>query len=145
MVVMAVILPPTWFLPPVAGMPVLVDLLPPVVHADPMKKVAVVVQDGAEPFGLGSMCEVWGEPYHPEDDNPVFDFLVATPRPGRVQGATGYDLHVDHSLDDAADADLVCLVPKRGYREPVAGGRRAGARRARPRRRWSSATARPRS
>ena len=44
-----------------------------------MKKVAVVVQDGAEPFGLGAMCEVWGEPYHPEDDNPVFDFVVATP------------------------------------------------------------------
>ncbi len=30
----------------------------------------------------------------------------------------GFDLHVDHSLDDAADADLVCLVPKRGYRGP---------------------------
>ena len=48
-----------------------------------MKKVAAIVQDGAEPFGLGSMCEVWGEPYHPDDDNPVFDFIVATPRPGR--------------------------------------------------------------
>lgn len=83
-----------------------------------MKKVAVIVQDGAEPFGLGSMCEVWGEPYHPEDDNPVFDFVVATPRPGRVAGATGYDLHVDHALDAAADADLVCLTPKRGYLDP---------------------------
>jgi transcriptional regulator GlxA family with amidase domain len=96
----------------------LVDFLPSVVQAGPMKKVAAVVQDGAEPFGLGSMCEVWGEPYHPEDDNPVFDFVVTTPRPGRVRGATGYDLHVDHSLDDAADADLVCLIPKRGHLEP---------------------------
>ena len=84
-------------------------------HADRMRKVAVIVQDGAEPFGLGSMCEVWGEPYHPDDDNPVFDFLVATPRPGRVRGATGYDLLVDHGLDAAADADLVCLTPKRDY------------------------------
>src|SRR6187401_884222 len=83
-----------------------------------LQRVAVVVQDGAEPFGLGAMCEVWGEPYHPEDDNPVFDFVVATPRPGRVAGATGYDLHVDHSLADAADADLVHLTPKRGYLDP---------------------------
>ena len=99
-------------------MTVLIDFLPPVVQHVGMRKVAAVVQDGAEPFGLGSMCEVWGEPYHPQDDNPVFDFLVATPRPGRVRGATGYDLHVDHSLADAADADLVCLIPKRGYLEP---------------------------
>ena len=54
-----------------------------------MHKVAVLVQDGVEPFGLGAMCEVWSEPYHPEDDNPVFDFVVATPRPGRVRGPSG--------------------------------------------------------
>ena len=38
-----------------------------------VRKVVVVVQDGVDPFGLGAMCEVWAEPYHPEDDNPVFD------------------------------------------------------------------------
>ena len=65
----------------------LVDFLPRCVHAGRMQKVAVVVQDGAEPFGLGAMCEVWAEPYHPEDDNPVFDFIVATPRPGGVRTA----------------------------------------------------------
>jgi transcriptional regulator GlxA family with amidase domain len=97
---------------------VCIDFLPRVGQGVAMRKVAAVVQDGAEPFGLGSMCEVWGEPYHPDDDNPVFDFVVATPRPGRVRGATGYDLHVDHSLDDAADADLVCLIPKRGHLDP---------------------------
>ena len=83
-----------------------------------MKKVAVVVQDGVEPFGLGAMCEVWAEPYHPEDDNPVFDFVVATPRPGRVRGPSGYDLHVDHGLEAVADADLVCVTPKRDYLAP---------------------------
>ena len=41
-----------------------------------MKKVVVLVQDGVEPFGLGAMCEVWAEPYHPDDDNPIFDFVV---------------------------------------------------------------------
>ncbi len=80
-----------------------------------MKTVAVVVQDGAEPFGLGSLVEVWGEPYHPDDDNPVFDFRVCTPRPGRVKGRSGFDLHVDLGLEATEDADLVCFSPKYGY------------------------------
>lgn len=83
-----------------------------------MKKVAVIVQDGAEPFGLGAICEVWAEPYHPEDDNPVFDFVVCTPRPGRVRGASGFDLYVEHGLDAARDADLVCVSPKRDFVAP---------------------------
>lgn len=80
-----------------------------------MRKVAVVVQDAAEPFGLGAMCEVWAEPYHPEDDNPVFDFVVVTPRPGRVATASGFDLYVEHGLEEAADADLVCVAPNRRF------------------------------
>jgi transcriptional regulator GlxA family with amidase domain len=77
-----------------------------------MKTVAVVVQDGVQMFGLGSICEVWGEPYHPEDDNPVFELTVCTPRPGRVRTSVGFDLHVDHGLDALEDADLVCIAPK---------------------------------
>ncbi len=83
-----------------------------------MRKVVVLVEDGVEPFGLGAMCEVWAEGYHPEDDNPVFDFAVATPRPGRVRGPSGFDLHVEHGLEVAVDADLVCVAPKRDYLEP---------------------------
>lgn len=83
-----------------------------------MQKIAAIVQDGVEPFGLGAMCEVWAEPYHPEDDNPVFEFVVCTPRPGRVRSVSGFDLHVEHGLDAAADADLVIIVPKRDFREP---------------------------
>lgn len=83
-----------------------------------MRKVAVVVQDGVEAFGLGSICEVWAEPYHPEDDNPVFDFALVTPRPGRVRGSSGFDILVEHGLDRAADADLVCVAPKRSFRDP---------------------------
>jgi transcriptional regulator GlxA family with amidase domain len=77
-----------------------------------MESVAVVVQDGVDPFGLGSLVEVWDEPYHPEDDNPVLDFTVCTPRPGRVRGRSDFDLHVDRGLDAAQQADLVCLAPK---------------------------------
>ena len=93
-------------------MPPLVDFLPRLWHPGPVRTVAVVVQDGAEPFGLGSLVEVWGEPYHPEDDNPVFDFRVCTPRPGRVRGRSGFDLHVDLGLEATEDADLVCFSPK---------------------------------
>ena len=82
-----------------------------------MQTVAVIVQDGAEPFGLGSLVEVWGESYHPEDDNPVFDFRVCTPRPGRVTGRSDYDLHVDKGLEATLDADLVCLSPKWDFLE----------------------------
>lgn len=77
-----------------------------------VKRVAVLVEDGVETFGLGVACEVFGEPYHAEDDNPVFDFVVCTPRPGRVRGSAGFDLHVEASLDAAADADLLIVAPK---------------------------------
>jgi transcriptional regulator GlxA family with amidase domain len=86
-----------------------------------VQKVAAIVQDGAEPFGLGSLVEVWGEPYHPEDDNPVFDFVVCTPRPGRVTGRSTYDLHVDAGLEAAADADLVCVSPWYDFLHPDPG------------------------
>ena len=111
------------FLPPVAGKTPFVDFLPHTAHAGPVSihKVVVIVQDGAEPFGLGAMCEVWDEPHHPEDDNPVFDFHVVTPRPGRVKGASGYDLHVDEGLDVVVGADVVCIGPKRDFRAPSPG------------------------
>ena len=81
-----------------------------------MRKVVAIVQDGVEPFGLGAVCEVWAEPYHPEEDNPVFDFTVCAPAPGRVRGSSGFDLFVTHGLEAVDDADLVCVIPKRDYR-----------------------------
>jgi transcriptional regulator GlxA family with amidase domain len=94
-----------------------VDFLPTVCQAAGMRKVVAIVEDGVEAFGLGAICEVWGEPYHPEDDNPVFDFTVCTPRPGRIRGAFGYDLVVEAGLEAVEDADLVCVVPKREFLE----------------------------
>ena len=83
-------------------------------HASPApsRTVAVVVQDGAEPFGLGVLNEVWNEPYHRDDDAPVFDYRVCTAEPGRVRVRGGYDLHVEHGLEATEDADLVCFVPR---------------------------------
>jgi transcriptional regulator GlxA family with amidase domain len=110
--------PTVSFLPPVAEMTACVDFLP-FVGDDggmPVEKVAVVVQNNVESFGLGAMCEVWAEGYHPEDDNPVFDFKVCTAEPGVVAGHAGYDLVVKHGLDAIAEADLVCVAPHHTYR-----------------------------
>ena len=82
-----------------------------------MKKVAVIVQDGVESFGLGVFAEVWDEPYHEDDDNPVFDFVICTPFPGRVKGAS-VDIFVDCGLEETEDADLIAVVAKRNWDEP---------------------------
>lgn len=83
----------------------------------PLKTVAVIVQDDAEPFGLGSLVEVWGEPEHPEDGTPVFDFRICTPRPGRVRGRSDFDLYVERGLEATEDADLVAVAPKHRFQE----------------------------
>ena len=77
-----------------------------------MRTVAVIFQEGAEPFGLGSLVEVWGEPYHPDDDNPVFDFRVCTPRPGVITGRSDFDIVVKRDLSATEDADMIALAPK---------------------------------
>jgi transcriptional regulator GlxA family with amidase domain len=77
----------------------------------PALTVAVIVQDQVEPFGLGALVEVWGEPEHPEDRTPVFDFRICTPRPGRVKGRSDYDLYVERGLEATLDADLVAVAP----------------------------------
>lgn len=107
------------FLPRVAEMTDSLDLLPSCSHDGLMalEKVVVVVQDGAESFGLGAMVEVWGEEYHPDDDCPTFDFKVCAATPGRVRGRAGYDLMIEHGLEVIADADLVCVAPHQNYRE----------------------------
>jgi transcriptional regulator GlxA family with amidase domain len=102
----------------VAEKPHCIDLLPTFGQDGvvTIEKVAVVVQDGAAAFGLGSMCEVWGEEYHPDDDNPVFDFKVCAAKPGRVKGQYGFDLHIQHGLEAVEAADLVCVAPRWDYR-----------------------------
>lgn len=82
-----------------------------------MRSVALVVQEGVELFGMGSMIEVFGERYHPEDDNPVFDFRICTPFPGLVPTEKGIGIQVEHGLDAAADVDLLLLAPKRDFEQ----------------------------
>ncbi len=35
-----------------------------------------------------------------------------------MRGASGFDLVVEHGLEELEDADLVCIVPKRRFRDP---------------------------
>jgi len=81
-----------------------------------MTKVAMIVSGQAEPFGIGVLAEVWGEQYHPDDDNPVFEFVACTPDPGIVAGSSGFGFVITNGLEAAADADLVALAAKRDYR-----------------------------
>jgi transcriptional regulator GlxA family with amidase domain len=80
-----------------------------------IENVAVLVSDGVFPFGLGQLCEVFGEEEHPEDNCPTFDFAVCTETPGRVRGATGFDVYVEHGLERLAQADLVAIASQRDY------------------------------
>lgn len=82
-----------------------------------MTKVAMIVSDQAGPFGIGVLAEVWGEQYHPLDDNPVFDFVACTAEPGVVRGSSGFDFVIANGLEAAADADLITLAARRNYRE----------------------------
>lgn len=77
-----------------------------------MRSVALVVQDGVHPFGLGTMVEIFGADIRPGDLSPVFDFKVCAPTPGRIWTPGGFDLYVEHDLSVAAEADLVIFSPK---------------------------------
>jgi transcriptional regulator GlxA family with amidase domain len=78
-----------------------------------LRSVAVVVWEGVEPFELGVLCEAWGVD-RTDDGVPAIDFVVCTPRPGRVRTGFGFSLDVEQGLDRAAEADLVCLAPALG-------------------------------
>lgn len=83
-----------------------------------IRSVAILVADGVEAFGLGAATEIWAESYHPEDDNPVFDVKIVTPRPGRVRGSSGFDLYVEHGLDAIAGADLLIVTAITDHQHP---------------------------
>ncbi|WP_299038987.1 helix-turn-helix domain-containing protein [uncultured Pseudokineococcus sp.] len=74
-----------------------------------LKDVVALAHDGTGAFGLGLVSDVFG--YDRSDDGlPVYDFAVATERPGRVRTDTGLVVHVEHGLERAASADLVIVL-----------------------------------
>lgn len=75
-----------------------------------MKKVAVVVLEGAKPLDVGIPAQVFSTrasmPYQVD---------VCGVRPGLISGGDGLSYSVEHGLEAVAEADLV-FVP--GYRHP---------------------------
>jgi transcriptional regulator GlxA family with amidase domain len=77
-----------------------------------LSNVAVITFDGVAPFELGVLCEAWGID-RTEHGVPAIDFAVCAPKP-RVSTSMGFDLHVEHGLDRATTADLVCVPAVKG-------------------------------
>ncbi|MHA3723069.1 GlxA family transcriptional regulator [Leucobacter sp. HY1910] len=75
-----------------------------------MKRVVVVVLEGAKPLDVGIPAQVFATrasmPYSVE---------VCGVHPGLIAGGDGLSYHVEHGLEALADADLV-FIP--GYRRP---------------------------
>lgn len=77
-----------------------------------LKNVAVIAFDGVAPFELGVLCEAWGID-RTEQGVPAIEFAVCAAKP-RVSTSQGFDLQVEHGLDRAAQADLVCIPAIKG-------------------------------
>src|SRR5690348_15288870 len=77
-----------------------------------LTNVAVIVFDGVAPFELGVVCEAWGID-RTEHGVPALDFAVCAAKP-RVRTSMGFDLHVEHGLERAAQADLICVPAVKG-------------------------------
>ncbi|GAA0669520.1 helix-turn-helix domain-containing protein [Kitasatospora atroaurantiaca] len=71
-----------------------------------LKNVVVVVQEEVHPFELGVACEVFGLD-RSEQGLPVYDFALASSRPGPVRTHAGFSIDVPHGPERLAEADLV--------------------------------------
>ncbi|HET9658023.1 MAG TPA: helix-turn-helix domain-containing protein [Kineosporiaceae bacterium] len=78
----------------------------------PLRRIAVVVDEGVSPFEFAIPCEVFGVDRR-DGGVPPFDFWVCAPRPGPVRTLTGFDIVAPHGLDELGEADLV-VVPAMG-------------------------------
>jgi transcriptional regulator GlxA family with amidase domain len=92
-------------------------------HAGPMlRSVALIVLDGAAPFELSVIAEVFGINRSDRGTGvPAFDFRICTPVPGTVQTKTGFSINIDSGLEAAADADLVVVAPVGDHCPPRTG------------------------
>jgi transcriptional regulator GlxA family with amidase domain len=101
-------------------MPSTIENLPDPWHTRWMlTNVAVIAFDGVGPFELGVLCEAWGvdRTLH---GVPALEFAVCASEPGQVRTTMGFSLSVEHDLERAREADLVC-VPAQGRGGPVPG------------------------
>jgi transcriptional regulator GlxA family with amidase domain len=107
---MAVILGCIDAVPPVAGVPLYIDIQPIPWHPERMlTSVAVPLLDGVAPFELGVLCEVFGTD-RSEQGLPLMDFRVCGDRPVQARASGGgFTITPHHPLAAMADADLVAV------------------------------------
>jgi transcriptional regulator GlxA family with amidase domain len=75
---------------------------------DVLAKVAVVLLDGFEPFGLGVLCEVFGTD-RTDDGLPAYDFAVVAGEPGRLRSPAGFSVETGYGLERLESADLIAV------------------------------------
>ncbi|WP_329567477.1 helix-turn-helix domain-containing protein [Kitasatospora sp. NBC_01266] len=80
-----------------------------------LKNVVAVVLEEVHPFELGVACEVFGLD-RSEQELPVYDFALASDRPGELRTHAGFSVNVPHGAERLAEADLVVLAAT-GIRE----------------------------
>ncbi|MBB4923634.1 helix-turn-helix domain-containing protein [Kitasatospora kifunensis] len=80
-----------------------------------LKNVVALVLEEVHPFELGVACEVFGLD-RSEQGLPVYDFALASHRPGELRTHAGFTVNVPHGVERLAEADLV-IAAATGIRE----------------------------
>ncbi|MEV4615417.1 helix-turn-helix domain-containing protein [Kitasatospora sp. NPDC049258] len=71
-----------------------------------LKNVVAVVLEEVHPFELGVACEIFGLD-RSDDGLPVYDFALASARPGPLRTHAGFSVDVPYGAERIAEADLV--------------------------------------
>ncbi|GAA1229949.1 helix-turn-helix domain-containing protein [Kitasatospora nipponensis] len=80
-----------------------------------LKNVVAVVLEEVHPFELGVACEIFGLDRSAEG-LPVYDFALASDRPGELRTHAGFSVNVPHGVERLAEADLI-IAAATGLRE----------------------------
>lgn len=79
--------------------------------------VVALVTPPVAAFELGVLAEVFGLDRRVAQ-LPIYDFAVATTRPGLLAATSGFDVQVSHGLERLASADLIAVPSWDPVREP---------------------------
>ncbi|WP_441250317.1 helix-turn-helix domain-containing protein [Kitasatospora sp. McL0602] len=96
-----------------------------------LKNVVAVVLEPVHPFELGVACEVFGLD-RSDDGLPVYDFALASDRPGALRTHAGFTVDVPHGVERLAEADLIIAAAtgvRDEYPEPLLDALRAAVAR----------------
>ncbi|AUG79612.1 AraC family transcriptional regulator [Kitasatospora sp. MMS16-BH015] len=92
-----------------------------------LQNVVAVVLAPVHPFELGVACEVFGLD-RSDDGQPVYDFALASDRPGPLPTHAGFTVDVPYGVERLAEADLVIAAAtgvREEYPEPLLAALRA--------------------